>query len=109
VIQAANGSFLFTLESITLAFDVYFPFSSGAYNLAELSNQALLDTLHCLLAQCTVREAAFYASASGCDFQQSRCYLLGPVHFTSDGWAPESSDTFQEDYGDLPDLIEYDI
>ncbi|KAJ6613989.1 hypothetical protein B0H10DRAFT_1951014 [Mycena sp. CBHHK59/15] len=62
VIQAANGNFLFTLESITLAFD------------------ALLDTLHRLLAQRAAREAAFYASASGCDFQQSRRYLLGPVH-----------------------------
>ncbi|KAJ7339147.1 hypothetical protein DFH08DRAFT_812542 [Mycena albidolilacea] len=87
---AANGSLLFTLEASTLAFD------------------ALLDTLHHSLAQRAAREAAFYASASGCDFDQSRRHFLGPIHFTSDGWALESSDTFQEDYSDLPDLIEFD-
>jgi hypothetical protein len=108
VIQAANGSLLFMLESSTLAFGVCFPFGSGAYNLAQLSNQALLDTLHRSLAQRAAREAAFYASA-GCDFQQSWCHFLGPIHFASDGWALESSDTFQEDYSDLPDLIEFDM
>ncbi|KAJ7814040.1 hypothetical protein B0H13DRAFT_1925034 [Mycena leptocephala] len=49
-------------------------------------------------------EAAFYASISGSTWDGGR--LLGPVHFTCDGWHSATSDV---DLDDLPDLIDWDM
>ncbi|KAJ6598623.1 hypothetical protein B0H10DRAFT_2231603 [Mycena sp. CBHHK59/15] len=49
-------------------------------------------------------EAVFYASVTGFRWDVGR--LLGPVHFTCDGWYSVTSDV---DLDGLPDLIDWDM
>lgn len=54
----------------------------------------------------TLQKSSMADKASVSGFRRDVGRLLGPVHFTCDGWHSATSDV---DLDDLPDLIDWDM